>query len=836
MPFNYSNSTLPVAEIIPEVQQKLKEHATLIIGAPPGAGKSTLLPLCLFEESFLQGKKIIMLEPRRLAARSIAMRMAELLGEEVGQTVGYRIRFENRVTTQTKIEVVTEGILTRMLQSDNALEQVGLVIFDEFHERNLQADLALALCREAQQVLRPDLRIMIMSATLNIPQLQSLLNAPVIESKGRQYPVEIIHTNDADEYLLPELVAQTIARALKEHQGDVLAFLPGEGEIRKCEEILKTQFSDFKIHPLYGMLPHNEQYAAIMPNKQGKRKIVLATSIAETSLTIEGISIVVDSGFGRRSRFDPASGLSRLETLRISKDAADQRAGRAGRLSAGVCYRLWTKATHERMAEHRIPEMMEADLCSLVLELSKWGTEDINNMCWLSPPPKNNLQQAYDTLQQISAIESVTEALEVTKFKITEHGKQVHQLACHPRIAHMLLLAETPAMKNLGCDIAGILEERDPLPKDSGIDLNLRIEALRRARSNNAFTNKFRRIEKNAASYRKLLNLEADNNPVDAYETGLLLAYAYPERIASAKPGNNAQFQLANGKIAAAGHKDELAHEAWLAVANMDLRDGLGKIFMAAPLNPKDLIHLVKEKQNISWDTRKGGLIASTELKIGNIVLKSSPIKNPDSELVTDAICNAIKTEGESLLEFTDHFLQLQNRIGSLSQWHTEQAWPPADTTHLLLTAKEWLGPYVKDVRKVDELKKIDIYEALLHSLTWEQQQLLEQLAPAKLEVPSGSKIRIEYSANGTQPVIAVRLQEVFGMTDTPTVNKGNIKTVLHLLSPGYKPVQVTTDLKSFWNTTYHEVKKELQRRYPKHSWPDDPWSATAVAKGRSFK
>jgi ATP-dependent helicase HrpB len=500
---------------------------------------------------------------------------------------------------------------------------------------------------------------------------------------------------------------------------------------------------------------------------------------------------------------------------------------------------MWTKATQERMAEHRVPEMLEADLCALVLELSKWGTEDINNLCWLTLPPKNNLQQAYDTLQQIGAIESVTElsrSIEVTRFKITDHGKQVHQLACHPRIAHMLLLAETTAMKNLGCDIAGILEERDPLPKDSGIDLNLRIEALRRSRSNNSFTNKFKRIEKNSASYRKLLNLEADNSYVDAYETGLLLAYAYPERIASAKPGNNAQFQLANGKIAAAGHKDDLAHEAWLAVANMDLRDGLGKIFMAAPLNPKDLIHLVKEKQNISWDTRKGGLIASNELKIGSIVLKSNPIKNPDSELVIEAICNAIKTEGESLLEFTDAFTQLQHRIGSLAQWHPDESWPQSNTTYLLQNAKEWLGPYVKDIRKVEELKRLDVYEALLHSLTWEQQQLLEQLAPAKLEVPSGSKIRIEYFANGSQPIIAVRLQEVFGMTDSPTLNKGTIKTVLHLLSPGYKPVQVTTDLKSFWNNTYHEVKKELQRRYPKHAWPDDPWSATAVAKGRSTK
>ncbi|MBC7694978.1 MAG: ATP-dependent helicase HrpB [Burkholderiales bacterium] len=827
MSFNALHIQLPIVEIIPDVKKILKDHSTLIVGAPPGAGKSTLLPLALFEEDFLQGKKVIMLEPRRLAARSIAMRMAELLGEEVGQTVGYRIRFENRVSKETRIEVVTEGILTRMLQSDNALEQYGLVIFDEFHERNLQADLALALCREAQQVLRPDLRLMIMSATLNITQLQLLLKAPVIESMGRQHPVEVIHTNDADEYLLPELVAQTIARAVKEHEGDVLAFLPGEGEIRKCEEILRSQLSEFSIHPLYGMLPQNEQFLAIMPNKNGQRKIVLATSIAETSLTIEGIRIVVDSGFGRRSCFDLPSGLSRLETLRISKDAAIQRAGRAGRLSAGVCYRLWTKATHERMAEHRIPEIMEADLCALVLELCKWGTDDITKMCWLTLPPKNSLLQAHDTLTQIGALENG---------KITEHGKQIHQLACHPRIAHMLLLAESTGMKQLACDIAAILEERDPLPKDSGIDLNLRIEALRRARSHNAFNNKFKRIEKNAASYRKLLNLNADNDPVDPNETGLLLAYAYPERIASAKPGNNAQFQLANGKVATAGHKDDLAHEAWLAIANMDLRDGLGKIFMAAPLNPKDLIHLVKEKQNIAWDTRKGGLICSTELKIGSILLQSKPLTKPDETLVLDAICHAIKLEGESLLDFTDQFTQLQNRISSLALWNPDEQWPVVNTLYLLNTAQDWLGPYVKDIRKTDGLKKIDLSECLLHSLSWEQQQILEQLAPSKLEVPSGSKIRMEYFANGTAPVIAVRLQEVFGMEDTPTVNYGKIKTVLHLLSPGYKPVQVTTDLKSFWNNTYHEVKKELQRRYPKHAWPDDPWSAKAIAKGRSIK
>lgn len=827
MPFNPFSIQLPVTEIIEEVRTQLSSGNTLIVNAPPGAGKSTLLPLALFEENWLEGKKIIMLEPRRLAAKTIASRMASLLNEEVGQTIGYRIRFESKISSQTKIEVVTEGILTRMLHHDNALENIALVIFDEFHERNLHADLALALCREAQQVLRPDLRIMIMSATLNMPQLKALLNAPVIESEGRQYPVDVIYAGDADETLLPELTARIVYKAVQEHEGDALVFLPGEAEIKKCAELLETQLQNFCIHPLYGMLPQHEQFLAIVPNKFGKRKIVLATSIAETSLTIEGVRIVVDSGFGRSSKFDIRSGLSRLETNRISKDAADQRAGRAGRLSSGVCYRMWTLATHQRLAEHRVPEIMEADLASLMLDMAKWGVNDISELTWLTPPPKTSLNQASDTLHQINALENG---------KITEHGKQIHQLACHPRIAHMLLMAADTKMKQLATDIAAVLEERDPLPRDSGIDINLRIEALRRQRGNKSLGNKFSRIEKNAVSYRKLLNLEADNSTYDSHDTGLLLAYAYPERIASAKPGNNAQFQLATGKIAAAGHRDDLAHEAWLAVANMDLRDGLGKIFLAAPLNPKDLLPMVKEQENILWDTRKGGLVATKELKIGSIVLQSKPITTFKEELVIEAICKALEKEGENLLSFDDEMKQLQNRILSLKIWNANDQWPDASTENLLLTARVWLAPYLKGVKKAEDLKRIDLKEALYHSLDWEKQNQLNALAPSKLEVPSGSKIHIEYFANGATPVLSVRLQEVFGLSDTPTLNNGKIKVVMHLLSPGYKPVQVTTDLKSFWNNLYHEVKKELQRKYSKHSWPDDPWTADAVAKGRSRK
>lgn len=827
MNFDPFKIELPVAEIIPQVKSSLSLHNTLIVNAPPGAGKSTVLPLALMEEQWLSGKKIIMLEPRRLAAKSIALRMASLLEEEIGESIGYRIRFESRVGPNTKLEVVTEGILTRMLQEDNALENISLVIFDEFHERNLNADLALALCRDAQQVLRQDLRILIMSATLDMPTLGDLLKAPIIASQGKQYPVDIIYTHDADEKLLPELCARTIFRAVSEHEGDLLVFLPGEGEIKRCEELLKAQLDDVLIHPLYGRLAPQEQFRAVMPNKQGKRKIVLATSIAETSLTIEGIRIVVDSGFGRVSRFDPKSGLSRLETIRISKDSADQRAGRAGRLSSGVCYRMWTAATQSRLNDHRVPEIMEADLCDLVLDLAQWGVHDIQQLTWLSPPPKTALAQATETLHQLNALENN---------KITAHGKQLHQLACHPRIAHMLLLAKEMSDKQLATDIAALLEERDPLPRESGIDINLRIEALRRARSSSGISNRFTRIEKVASSYRKMLGLEANNSPVDVYETGLLIAFAYPERIASARPGNNAQFQLANGRIAAAGHKDDIAHEPWLAVAHMDLRDGLGKIFLASPLNPKDLITLVKEQEVIVWDTRKGGLIANKELRIGNIVLQSKPLTSITEEQRIQAISKAIQQEGENLLNFDENMEQLQNRILSLRVWNKNENWPDVSKEELLQTNLTWLQFYLKDIKKTEDLKKIDLAEALLHSLEYEQQQSLNQLAPAKIEVPSGSKINIRYFPNGAAPVLSVRLQEVFGLENTPALNNGKTSLVLHLLSPGYKPVQITSDLKSFWNKLYFEVKKELQRRYPKHAWPDDPWKASAVAKGRSHK
>lgn len=821
MAFDPYDIDLPIVEILDDVKKHLEHHNTLIINAPPGAGKSTLLPLAVMDEPWLEGKKILMLEPRRLAARTIATRMSSLLGEDTGRSVGFRIRFENRVSQQTKIEVLTEGILTRMLHSDNSLEGVGMVVFDEFHERSIHADVALALCREAQQVLRPDLRILIMSATLDMPQLTQVLKCPVVQSKGKQYPVDVKYSGEQDLMMLPEMTARTVIKAVKKHEGDTLVFLPGQGEIKKCEDILRKELPTFVIHPLYGQLPQNKQFAAIMPDKKGKRKVVLATSIAETSLTIEGIKIVVDSGFGRTSKFDPKSGLSRLETVQIARDSADQRAGRAGRLSAGVCYRMWSKATNERLAEHRNPEILEADLASLVLDMAQWGIIDVGQLTWLTPPPKGALSQASDMLHQLDALENG---------RITEHGKRMHQLPCHPRIAHMLLMAQEDDMLPLATDIAPLLEERDPLGKDAGIDINLRIETLRKHRDENRLGRHLARIEKIASSYRQLFDLKTDNGFVDPYETGVILAHAYPERIACARPGNNAQFQLANGKLAMAGHRDDLAHEPWLAIAHVDARDGMGKIFMASPLNPKDLAPLVKEKEVITWDTRKGGLIASKDLRIGSIVLQSKPLPELGQEYLVKAITDAIKIEGKQLLNFDkEEVEQWQSRIQSLRKWNPIEGWPDVSTPTLIMTNAEWLSPYLIGVKKPEDLKKINLPEVLQSHLSWDQQQALESLAPAKIEVPSGSKIKLQYFQDGSPPVLAVRLQEVFGLKDTPLINAAKTPVLMHLLSPGFKPVQVTSDLRSFWDNTYFEVKKELKRRYPKHAWPEDPWQEEAV-------
>ncbi|PCI98817.1 MAG: ATP-dependent helicase HrpB [Flavobacteriales bacterium] len=824
MNFDYNKIDLPVKDVIPKIKEELNNASTLILKAPPGAGKSTLVPLALMKEVWLTGKKILMLEPRRLAAKTIANRMADLLGEKVGESVGYRIRFESRISEKTKIEVLTEGILTRMIHEDNGLEGVGLVIFDEFHERSIHADVAMALCRESQEVLRPDLRILVMSATLELPELSKMLKSPIIESLGRQYPVDINYAGDSDMRLLPELASRVIKTAIDKHEGDVLVFLPGQGEIKKCEEILKRSLKGVMIHPLYGQLPPNKQFSAIMPNKEGKRKVVLATNIAETSLTIEGVKIVVDSGFERTSRFNPNTGLSRLETVQISKDSADQRAGRSGRLSPGVCYRMWTIATQSRLDEHGKPEIEQADLSSLVLDMAQWGIADAEDLSWVTSPPKGNVAKASKLLHELDALEDD---------KITNHGKEIHRLPTHPRIGHMLIKAKEADQLALATDIAPLLEERDPLPPETGIDINLRIEALRRYRKEKAGTNRLARIEKIASQYRNMFKLEVDNTVFDDFETGILLAYCYPERIACARPGNNAQFQMSNGQLAAAGHRDDLASEPWLAVAHVNDRQGMGKIFMASPLNPRDLMPMLKTKEVITWNTKKGGLITSENMVIGNIVLQSKPLLDPDEELVAKAVLNAVKKEGSSLLNWDDDVEQWQNRVLSMRVWYPEDGFPDVRTKALLLNAKEWLGPYLNDVESSNDFKKINLKEVLQYSLEPSLQGKLNSHAPKTIEVKSGSKIKLQYTSSGSEPILAVRLQECFGMAETPKVNQGQMSVLMHLLSPGFKIVQITSDLKSFWDNAYFDVRKDLRMQYKRHLWPEKPWEEEAIKGSR---
>lgn len=846
MGFNYNDIDLPVKEVIPSIEKELATANTLIVKAPPGAGKSTLLPLALLNAPWLKGKKILMLEPRRLAAKSIATRMADLVGEKVGETIGYRIRFENKVGKSTKLEVLTEGILTRMIHDDNELAEVGMVIFDEFHERSIHADIAMALCRESQAVLRPDLRILVMSATLDMPELSKMLKAPIVESLGRQFPVDVHYVKEnigeKDTRLLPELATRLIKSALEKHPGDVLVFLPGQGEIRKCEELLKHSLNGIMIHPLYGQLPYQQQKLAILPNKAGKRKVVLATNIAETSLTIEGVKVVIDSGFERAARFNPNTGLTRLETVQISKDAADQRAGRAGRLSAGICYRMWTIATQARLNEQRKPEIEHADLSHLVLDMAQWGISDVLNLSWVTPPPRGNVAKAARLLYELNALTAIQSG------KITSHGKQLHRLPTHPRIAHMLIKSQEMSNLALATDIAPLLEERDPLTAEMGININSRIATLRRYRKEKIGGKRLAQIEKVAAQYRSMFDLEEDNANFDDYETGLLLAFAYPERIAFARPGNNAQFQMANGQLAAAGHKDDLAHEPWLAVAHVNDREGMGKIFMASPLNPQDLMPFVETKEVIAWNTKKGGLQATEEVRIGNIVLKSKALSQPNKDEVLKVLLAAVQKEGAALLNWDKDVEQWQHKVLSLRAWSRHEdlpdeppvaavgEFPDVSTSALLKTCEDWLAPYLNKITKPEDFKKINLMEVLQYSLSPSAQQKIATLTPSKIEVPSGSKIQLDYQSDGSDPILAVRLQECFGMNATPKVNNGKVNVLIHLLSPGFKIVQITSDIVSFWDNAYFEVRKDLRNRYKKHFWPEKPWEEEAIRGSRKRK
>ena len=818
----------PVLSILDEVKEKLSSARVLILEAPPGAGKSTVLPLHLLDEQWLEDRKIIMLEPRRLAARSVAMRLADLHNESVGDTIGYRVRFDSRIGKNTRLEVVTEGILTRILQQDNTLEDVGLLIFDEFHERSLQADLALTLSLQVQEILRPDLRILIMSATLDGERLTDILKAPVVRSTGRQFPVTLLYAPPKEQTSIASQVATCIRRALREGGGDILAFLPGSGEIRRAAELLEDENLPVIVYPLYGDLSFQKQQEAILPHPEGRRKVVLATSIAETSLTIEGVSIVIDSGYARVPRFDPRSGFTRLETIRVTRDAADQRAGRAGRLGPGKCYRLWSHATQQNLIASKNPEILEADLAPLVLELSQWGINDVNDLTWITPPPPGAVSQAVELLNELRALDGK---------QITDRGREMLRLPTHPRMAHMLLEARdlrslTPQALALATDIAAALEERDPMPKSSGADLSLRIELLRRWRKGEkvaAEKSALEKIERLARAWRQLFNISLDNDHVPDTLVGACLISAYPERIARQVAKHSERYKMVNGRIARLPDHDPLQRDAWLAIAQVDAGNQEGKIFLAAPVDPEDLKSLAVEKEIVSWDENRQMATGSLEFRIGNLSLSSRPLHKLPQGKKNEVLFNVIREKGLAFLNWADSEISWQARVLSLKQWRPDEGWPDVTDENLLNTLERWLSPFLLDLYKRSDIVKLDMHSILMTLLPWELQTRFTVLAPTALPVPSGSMIRLQYFPDGRPPVMEVRLQEVFGLLETPAVNEGRNKVILHLLSPGFKPVQVTQDLKSFWATTYAEVRKELRSRYPKHSWPEDPWTAQAV-------
>lgn len=819
-------SPLPALEIAGKVSAQLKESPILVITAPPGAGKSTVLPLTILRDLPTGCGKILMLEPRRLAAKQIAFRLAETLGEEPGETVGYRIRFETKTSQRTRIEVLTEGILSGMLTRDPALEGVSVIIFDEFHERSIHSDLALALARQSQRYLRDDLRIVLMSATMDTSHICQELSAPLVESKGKAYPVRIIHSSsDADPASMAEVTARAIRSAFQSHEGDILAFLPGQGEIMRCQAILKESLQEADICPLFGNLPWQMQQKAIRPDLDGRRRIVLSTPIAETSLTIEGIRVVIDSGFCRVQAYDHKTGLSHLKTVRISQDMAYQRTGRAGRMAPGICYRLWTAQRQATLEPVRIPEILEADLSSLVLETACFGEKDPSGLPWLTPPPKFALSEARQALISLGAIKE--------DGSITSLGRQMAALPCHPRMSRMILGAGTPQTRALAADIAAILEEKDPLAQDTqSVDLTLRVEALRKERQTGKLR-QFGRIAQIAREYLRMVGEKEDNSPVAPSSVGALVASAYPERIAT-QTDRRGVFRLSGGENVRIEGDDETICHDYIAIASLYAPKGvIGRVQLAAMAEAEDLLKMATSRSRVFWSDKDGAVVCAREERIGRLLLKSTPLAGTSPEDIISAVCQAVKESGLGILNWDDKVQALQRRVSTLSQWHPEMELPDLSTAHLLSTATEWLPPYLEDDGKIRstsaQLQKISLHEVLWNLIPYQTQKEIDRLAPETVLMPSGSRIRIDYREAAQAPVVSVRLQECFGMEDTPRVDGGRRSLLMELLSPGFKPVQLTEDLRSFWQNTYFEVRKELFRRYPKHYWPDNPLEAEAV-------
>ena len=835
-------STLPIEDVVPSIRQVLAAEPNAVLTAPPGSGKTTRVPLALLGAAWLSNKKLLILEPRRLAARGAAHHMAALLHEQVGETVGYRMRFESKIGRTTQIEVVTEGVLTRLLQHDPSLNEYGMVVFDEFHERSLQADVGLTLCLETQRIFRQDLRILVMSATLDCGPVRELLGrAPLVTCEGRMFPVETRYRDQPVTERLDLAVAQVIRQSLAKDDGSLLVFLPGMADIRRLERMLTEARlgSSVLIAPLHGDLPQTMQDLAIRPAGPGIRKVVLATSIAETSLTIDGVQVVIDAGRLRIPRFDPRSGLTRLETVRVTQDSAEQRRGRAGRLAPGVCYRLWTEKEHSTLPAHRQPEILEADLTPLMLDLAQWGTQDPTELSWLTPPPPGSVAQAKTLLVQLGAFSS--------DGRLTNHGRHMAELALHPRLAHMLLRAHPLRLTDQACAMAALLSERDILdgPQESQTaDLRVRLDVLQGPSNSLGFSVRRGTVERVSRTadvwrrqLRRVMHEQVDATTDHSQAAGLLLALAYPDRIAQRLPGEEARYRLVNGQGAQFMKPDSLRKEPFLVIADMDGGGQWARINLAAPLTGQEIEFLYGDQMTteeaVKWDTRLGAVRALRHRRLGAVVLAEEALSNPDQQLVTTALLQGIDQAGLRILNVTPELTRWRTRIAWLKQLEgTDSEWPDLSEETLLQTLETWLGPFVSGMTTLNAVTRMDLSAPLHAMLTYEQHKRLDQLAPTHVTVPSGSRLRLDYSASDP-PVLAVRLQEMFGCQETPRVADGTVAVMLHLLSPAKRPVQVTQDLGGFWKRAYQDVRKELRGRYPKHHWPENPLNAAPTAKAK---
>lgn len=844
---------LPINSIIPDLRDTLRNKQSVVLSSPPGSGKTTVVPLALLEEDWLDKQSIMILEPRRLAARMAARRMASILEEPVGRTVGYRVRFDSKVSSATRIEVVTEGILTRRLQQDPELTGVGLVVFDEFHERSLHADLALSLCLDVIEGLRENLKILVMSATLDVERIAGLLgDAGIIQGKGREYPVDVRYFADKGRMSghgpRPEnlyffsgcinRVKSAIIDAAHREQGDMLVFLPGAGEIRHAEKQIADWAADqgILVYPLHGNLPKKNQDKAVLPDAKGRRRVVLATSIAETSLTIEGVQVVIDSGWSRVQRFDPNSGLSRLTTIRVSMASAEQRRGRAGRLGPGTCYRLWNEKINRELKPYSRPEILDADLAWFVLELANWGVTDPGKLKWLDQPPPGHVAQAVELLTLLGALDK--------RGRITPQGKRMATLPVHPRLASMLVAAEEYGGLRKASDIAALLTERDIFRSGQGTaqtDIDARLQVLDEYREAGRKPFSRRDIDEVSCSvvgrasrqFRSMLKRSSTSSK--KFSAGALVAWAYPDRIAKLRPSSYDRYLLASGRGACLPDGDHLVNSPYLVAAELDASRTEGRIFLAASITEQELYAVfaddIQHVEYVVWDSRKEEVVMSLEVRLQHLVLSSRQIEQLDQEEVLKAMLEGISQMGLDALPWTREARTLQARILLLREHMPDIPWPDCSDQNFSDNLDEWLGPYLPGITSRRALSNLDIAALLKNKLDWNLQQQLEELAPSHIQVPSGSRKKVQYEV-GSPPVLAVRLQEMFGLHDTPSICRGRVRVMLHLLSPAQRPIQITQDLRGFWANTYAEVKKELKGRYPKHHWPDDP--LLAIPTGRA--